>query len=136
MFKTSGGKYVAHQVIENLAKASHFIEQIMVVGDCEKMPTALVQPDFEYAKKWASKNKINIGTTPQDIANCKQLKDEIQKEIEKINAHLGKWEQVKKIELTPEIWTENNGLLTPTLKLKRKVVKERFIKLYEKLYDR
>ncbi|WP_379970003.1 AMP-dependent synthetase/ligase [Epilithonimonas sp. UC225_85] len=136
MFKTSGGKYVAPQVIENLAKASQFIEQIMVVGDGEKMPTALVQPDFEFAKSWASKNKISIGTTPQEIAKSKELKDEIQKEIEKINAHLGKWEQVKKIELTPEIWTEDNGLLTPTLKLKRKVVKERFIELYEKLYDR
>ncbi|SDF24816.1 AMP-dependent synthetase/ligase [Epilithonimonas hungarica] len=136
MFKTSGGKYVAPQVIENLAKASQFIEQIMVVGDGEKMPTALIQPDFEHAKTWASKNNINIGTSLEDIANSKDLKSEIEKEIEKINQHLGKWEQVKKIELTPEIWTEDNGLLTPTLKLKRKAVKEHFIKLYEKLYDR
>ena len=136
MFKTSGGKYVAPQVIENLAKASQFIEQIMVVGDGEKMPTALVQPDFEYAKSWASKNNINIGVSPTEIANSKELKAEIEKEISKINVHLGKWEQVKKIELTPEIWTEDNGLLTPTLKLKRKAIKEHFIKLYEKLYDR
>ncbi|WP_312762012.1 long-chain fatty acid--CoA ligase [Epilithonimonas sp.] len=136
MFKTSGGKYVAPQVIENLAKASQFIEQIMVVGDGEKMPTALVQPDFEYAKTWFSKNNINVGTSLEDIANSKDLKSEIEKEIEKINQHLGKWEQVKKIELTPEIWTENNGLLTPTLKLKRKAIKEHFIKLYDKLYDR
>lgn len=136
MFKTSGGKYVAPQVIENLAKASQFIEQIMVVGDGEKMPTALVQPDFEFAKSWASKNNINIGVSPTEIANSKELKAEIEKEISKINAHLGKWEQLKKIELTPEIWTEDNGLLTPTLKLKRKAIKEHFIKLYEKLYDR
>ena len=136
MFKTSGGKYVAPQVIENLAKASQFIEQIMVVGDGEKMPTALVQPDFEFAKSWASKNNINIGVSPTEIANSNELKAEIEKEISKINVHLGKWEQVKKIELTPEIWTEDNGLLTPTLKLKRKAIKEHFIKLYEKLYDR
>lgn len=136
MFKTSGGKYVAPQVIENLAKASQFIEQIMVVGDGEKMPTALVQPDFEYAKTWFSKNNINVGTSLEDIANSNELKAEIEKEISKINVHLGKWEQVKKIELTPEIWTENNGLLTPTLKLKRKAIKEHFIKLYDKLYDR
>ena len=136
MFKTSGGKYVAPQVIENLAKASQFIEQIMVVGDGEKMPTALVQPDFEFAKSWASKNNINIGVSPTEIANSKELKAEIEKEISKINVHLGKWEQVKKIELTPVIWTEDNGLLTPTLKLKRKAIKEHFIKLYEKLYDR
>ena len=136
MFKTSGGKYVAPQVIENLAKASQFIEQIMVVGDGEKMPTALVQPDFEFAKSWASKNNINIGVSPGEIANSNELKAEIEKEISKINVHLGKWEQVKKIELTPVIWTEDNGLLTPTLKLKRKAIKEHFIKLYEKLYDR
>lgn len=136
MFKTSGGKYVAPQVIENLAKASQFIEQIMVVGDGEKMPTALVQPDFEFAKSWASKNNINIGVLPREIANSNELKAEIEKEISKINVHLGKWEQVKKIELTPEIWTEDNGLLTPTLKLKRKAIKEHFIKLYDKLYDR
>lgn len=136
MFKTSGGKYVAPQVIENLAKASQFIEQIMVVGDGEKMPTALVQPDFEFAKSWASKNNINIGVSPIEIANSNELKAEIEKEISKINVHLGKWEQVKKIELTPVIWTEDNGLLTPTLKLKRKAIKEHFIKLYEKLYDR
>lgn len=136
MFKTSGGKYVAPQVIENLAKASQFIEQIMVVGDGEKMPTALVQPDFEFAKSWASKNNINIGVSPTEIANSNELKAEIEKEISKINVHLGKWEQVKKIELTPEIWTEDNGLLTPTLKLKRKAIKEHFIKLYDKLYDR
>ena len=136
MFKTSGGKYVAPQVIENLAKASQFIEQIMVVGDGEKMPTALVQPDFEFAKSWASKNNINIGVSPIEIANSNELKAEIEKEISKINVHLGKWEQVKKIELTPVIWTAANGLLTPTLKLKRKAIKEHFIKLYEKLYDR
>ncbi|WP_312207302.1 AMP-dependent synthetase/ligase [Epilithonimonas hominis] len=136
MFKTSGGKYVAPQVIENLAKASQFIEQIMVVGDGEKMPTALVQPDFEFAKSWASKNNINIGVSPTEIANSNELKAEIEKEISKINVHLGKWEQVKKIELTPVIWTEDNGLLTPTLKLKRKAIKEHFIKLYDKLYDR
>lgn len=136
MFKTSGGKYVAPQVIENLAKASQFIEQIMVVGDGEKMPTALVQPDFEFAKSWASKNNINIGVSPTEIANSNELKAEIEKEISKINVHLGKWEQLKKIELTPEIWTEDNGLLTPTLKLKRKAIKEHFIKLYDKLYDR
>ncbi len=136
MFKTSGGKYVAPQVIENLAKASQFIEQIMVVGDGEKMPTALVQPDFEFAKNWASQNNINIGNSFEEIANSKELKSQIEKELAKINAHLGKWEQIKKIELTPEIWTEDNGLLTPTLKLKRKVIKEHFIKLYEQLYDR
>ena len=136
MFKTSGGKYVAPQVIENLAKASRFIEQIMVVGDGEKMPTALVQPDFDFVQGWAKENNIKVGTMLQEIADSNEVKAQIEKELSAINEHLGKWEQIKKIELTPEIWSEENGLLTPTLKLKRKAIKEHFITLYNKLYDR
>lgn len=135
MFKTSGGKYIAPQMIENLAKASKFIEQIMVVGDGEKMPCALVQPDFEFAKNWAMRNNLNIGTTPQEIANSKELKERIEKEITDINVHLGNWEKIKKIELTPEVWTVESGLVTPTLKLKRKAIKENFLSLYNKMYE-
>ncbi|KQR93375.1 AMP-dependent synthetase [Chryseobacterium sp. Leaf180] len=134
MFKTSGGKYIAPQTIENLAKSSKFIEQIMVVGDGEKMPCAFVQPDFEYAKIWASKNNLNFGTTPKEIAQSQELKDKIEADIKKINEHLGHWEQIKRIELTPEIWSIESGLLTPTLKLKRKAIKEKFSDLYQKMY--
>ncbi|WP_262152062.1 AMP-dependent synthetase/ligase [Chryseobacterium foetidum] len=135
MFKTSGGKYIAPQTIENLAKASKFIEQIMVVGDGEKMPTALVQPDFEFAKSWAMRNNLSIGTTPKEIAASKELKERIKKEMDDINEHLGSWEQIKKIELTPEVWSIEAGLLTPTLKLKRKAIKEKFMDLYNKMYE-
>ena len=135
MFKTSGGKYIAPQTIENQAKASKFIEQIMVVGDGEKMPCALVQPDFEFAKNWAMRNNLNIGSTPAEIAKSPELKDRIEKEMENINEHLGNWEKIKKIELTPEVWAIDTGLLTPTLKLKRKAIKEKFIDLYNKMYE-
>ncbi|RZJ44719.1 MAG: long-chain fatty acid--CoA ligase [Chryseobacterium sp.] len=134
MFKTSGGKYIAPQTIENLAKASKFIEQIMVVGDGEKMPCAFVQPDFEFAKNWAARNNLNIGSTPKEIAKSPELKERIEKEIKDMNEHLGNWEQIKKIELTPEVWSIEAGLLTPTLKLKRKAVKEKFKDLYDKMY--
>lgn len=136
MFKTSGGKFIAPQVIENHAKASKFIEQIMVVGEGEKMPTALIQPDFTFVQNWAKIKNINIGTTPKEIANSPELKERIMEEIEHLNSSLGKWEQIKKIELTPKVWSIEDGLLTPTLKLKRKVIKETFMNLYEKLYDR
>jgi len=135
MFKTSGGKYIAPQTIENQAKSSKFIEQIMVVGDGEKMPCALVQPDFEFAKNWAMRNNLNIGSTPAEIAKSPELKQRIEKEMEGINEHLGNWEKIKKIELTPEIWAIDTGLLTPTLKLKRKAIKEKFIDLYNKMYE-
>lgn len=134
MFKTSGGKYVAPQMIENLAKASKFIEQIMVVGEGEKMPTAFVQPDFNFAKNWAERHKLNIGSTPAEIAKSPELKARIEKEIDHLNTKLGNWEQVKKIELTPEVWSIEDGQLTPTLKLKRKAIKERYADLYDKMY--
>lgn len=134
MFKTSGGKYVAPQMIENMAKASKFIEQIMVVGEGEKMPTALIQPDFNFAKHWAERKQIKIGDTPKEIANSAELKARIEKEIDYLNTKLGNWEQVKKIELTPDIWSIENGMLTPTLKLKRKAIKEYYIDLYNKMY--
>ncbi|RRQ45817.1 AMP-dependent synthetase/ligase [Chryseobacterium sp. SC28] len=134
MFKTSGGKFVAPQVIENLAKASKFIEQIMVVGEGEKMPCALIQPDFAYAKSWADLHKVKVTESPKEIAANPAIKSRIEKEIEKVNQGLGKWEQIKKIELTPKAWTVENGLLTPTLKLKRKAIKAEFQDLYDRLY--
>lgn len=134
MFKTSGGKYVAPQMIENMAKASKFIEQIMVVGEGEKMPTALVQPDFNFAKSWAERKNIKIGDTPAEIAKNPDLKARIEKDIDYLNTKLGGWEQIKKIELTPEVWSIEDGLLTPTLKLKRKAIKEKYIALYNKMY--
>ncbi len=134
MFKTSGGKYIAPQVIENLAKASKFIEQIMVVGDGEKMPCALVQPDFNFIKNWAERKELKIGTTPAEMAKSPELKERIKKEIDHLNSKLGHWEQIKKFELTPDVWSIELGLLTPTLKLKRKAVKERYIQLYNDLY--
>lgn len=134
MFKTSGGKYIAPQVIENQAKASKFIEQIMVVGDGEKMPCALIQPDFNFVQHWAERKNISVGKTPAEMANSPELKERIGKEIAYLNTKLGSWEQIKLFELTPEIWSIDSGVLTPTLKLKRKAVKERYIKLYNKMY--
>ncbi|WP_027376396.1 AMP-dependent synthetase/ligase [Kaistella palustris] len=134
MFKTSGGKYIAPQIIENQAKASKFIEQVMVVGDGEKMPCAFVQPDFNFAKSWAARKNINIGETPAEIASSPELKERIGKDIDYLNTKLGSWEQIKRFELTPELWSIEMGLLTPTLKLKRKAVKEHYLKLYNKMY--
>lgn len=136
MFKTSGGKYVAPQMIENLAKASKFIEQIMVVGDGEKMACAIVQPDYHFAKNWAKIKRHNIGETPEEMSKSPILKDRIKKEIAKVNQNLGQWEQIKLIELSPEVWSIDGGELTPTLKLKRKAIKEKYIDLYNKMYDK
>lgn len=130
MFKTSGGKYIAPQQIENMMKQSPYIEQIMVVGEGEKMPTAIIQPAFEkfvqFGEKLARKELIQNQTVIETI----------QKEVDLMNKDLGHWEQVKKFVLVPEEWSVDTGELTPTLKLKRKIVMEKYKDLYNQLYDR
>jgi long-chain acyl-CoA synthetase len=135
LFKTSGGKYIAPQVIENKMKRSPFIEQIMVIGEGEKMPSALIQPDFEYIKNWFLKNKTEFLDNFKNICKNKELLVKIDEEIDKINKDFGDWERIKKFELTPEIWSIENGLLTPTLKLKRKTILKKFIYLKKKIYN-
>lgn len=134
MFKTSGGKYVAPQILENSFKQSRFIEQIMVIGDGEKMPAAFIQPNFDFIKEWADRKKINIGSTPQEITNNKDVIARIQEEIDAANEHFGNWEKIKRFELTPDVWSIEAGHLTPTMKLKRKIIKEIYIDLYNKIY--
>ncbi|OYQ43758.1 long-chain fatty acid--CoA ligase [Flavobacterium cyanobacteriorum] len=133
MFKTSGGKYIAPQLIENAMKQSRFIEQIMVIGADEKMPAAFVQPDFEFVKQWAQRKGIVISSNA-DIAGNKLIKERIQQEIDEINKKFGHYEQIKKFEITPEPWTVDGGEMTPTLKLKRKQIKEKYQELYDKIY--
>ncbi|WP_159800293.1 long-chain fatty acid--CoA ligase [Flavobacterium sp. MK4S-17] len=133
MFKTSGGKYIAPQLIENAMKQSRFIEQIMVIGDGEKMPAAFIQPDFEFVKQWASRKGITVNNN-EDIAGNEKIKERIQREVDGINKKFGHWEQVKRFEITPEIWSVDGGEMTPTLKLKRKAIKEKYQKLYDRIY--
>ncbi|MEG1376399.1 MAG: long-chain fatty acid--CoA ligase [Myroides sp.] len=135
MFKTSGGKYVAPQMIENAMKQSRFIEQIMVVGEGQKMPAALIQPNFDFIKEWANRNKVNVGFSLDEVVNNELVIERLQKEIDLINPQFGKWEQIKKFALTPNIWAIDSGELTPTLKLKRKVILEKYKNLYEKMYS-
>lgn len=132
MFKTSGGKYIAPQMIENMMKQSRFIEQIMVIGEGQKMPAAFIQPNFEFVKEWAVIHKLNIGSTNEEIVTNEKVIARIQEEIDSINLKFGHWEQIKRFELTPDLWSIEGGHLTPTLKLKRKII----LKIYEKLFDK
>jgi long-chain acyl-CoA synthetase len=134
MFKTSGGKYVAPALIENQLKQSHFIEQVMVIGEGEKMPAALIQPDFLFIKHWIERKRKDIKTDNESIATSQIVKDRIQKEVNKANTKFGNWEQVKKFELTQDIWSIDAGHLTPTMKMKRKIIKEKYKDLIETIY--
>jgi long-chain acyl-CoA synthetase len=135
MFKTSGGKYIAPQLIENTMKQSRFIEQIMVIGDGQKMPAAFIQPNFEFLKEWAKIHKITIGTTNDEIVSNLKVIERIQEEVDKLNEKFGNWEKIKRFELTPDLWSIEGGHLTPTLKLKRKVVMEKYLDLFNKIYN-
>ncbi|THD67441.1 long-chain fatty acid--CoA ligase [Robertkochia marina] len=136
MFKTSGGKYVAPQLIENDMKQSRFIEQIMVVGEGEKMPAALIQPAFEFVEEWARRHNYQFNGDHESMIKDQRVIDRIQEEVDHYNERFGKWEKIKKFELTPDVWTIDGGHLTPTMKLKRKVIKEKYISLYNRIYDR
>jgi long-chain acyl-CoA synthetase len=133
MFKTSGGKYVAPALIENQLKQSRFIEQVMVVGEGEKMPAALIQPDFDFLKEWGERHELDFDNMSNVVSNDKVLA-RYREEIEAANEHFAKWEKVKQFKLTPSAWTIDDGHLTPTMKLKRKAIKEIYIDLYNKIY--
>ena len=135
MFKTSGGKYIAPQLIENTMKQSRFIEQIMVIGDGQKMPAAFIQPNFDFVKEWAKIHKITIGTTNEEIVANLKVIERIQEEVDKLNEKFGNWEKIKRFELTPDVWSIEAGHLTPTLKLKRKIVMEKYLDLFHKIYN-
>lgn len=134
MFKTSGGKYIIPPLLENDMKQSRFIEQIMVIGEGEKMPAAIIQPNFEFIRDWIDFKGYNIGKTEEEIATSEIVINRIQKEIDKFNQNFGKWERIKRFELTSDVWSIKSGHLTPTMKMKRPVIKEIYQDLYDKIY--
>jgi long-chain acyl-CoA synthetase len=134
IFKTSGGKYVAPQPIENKMKESNFIEQMMVVGPERKFAGALIVPSFENLKEWAKQNHVSFGTVHDLIRHPKVL-EMFKNIVESYNTQFNHVEQVKKFELLSNEWTVDGGELTPTLKLKRKIIMEKFKDAIERIYD-
>jgi long-chain acyl-CoA synthetase len=135
MFKTSGGKYIAPQIIENTMKQSRFIDQIMVIGDGQKMPAAFIQPNFDFVKEWGNIHKLNLSSNNQEIISNEKVIARIQEEVDLYNEKFGNWEKIKRFELTPEVWSIEGGELTPTLKLKRKIIMEKYMDLFQKIYS-
>jgi len=135
IFKTSGGKYISPEILGNEMKKSRFIEQIMVVGEGQKMPAAIIQPNFEFIKEWAKRHHNKDFKTNEELVKSKKVIDRIQEEIDNGNKNFGHWEQIKKFELASDAWTVDNGLITPTFKLKRSAIKAKYIDLYNKIYN-
>ena len=133
MFKTSGGKYVAPQLLENKFKESILIEQIMVVGDGKRFPSALIVPNFESLKEWCAHKGINYSTNDEMIQKPEVI-EKYERETEKYNQSFAQWEKVKKITLLPREWSVDKGEMTAKLSLRRKIILDHFKAEVDKMY--
>lgn len=133
IFKTSGGKYIAPQALENKLKESLFIEQCMVIGENKKFAAALVVPSFAYLKEWCAKKGIPYSINEEMVSNS-LIQTRINEEVERINEELARYEQIKKIKLLPREWTIDRHELTPKLSLKRKEILRANMHLVEEIY--
>jgi long-chain acyl-CoA synthetase len=134
IFKTSGGKYIAPQQIENRLKESKFVSQCMVIGENRKFPSALIVPQFEALKSWmGSQSLTEMPLT--ELVKDQQVNALYAGEIERCNQHFGRYSQIKKFALLPEEWTIAGGELTPTLKIKRKNTLQKYAAEVEALYS-
>ena len=135
IFKTSGGKYIIPQVMENKFKESRFIEQIMVIGEGEKHPAALIVPSYDYMREWAKRKNVSLkDETNKTLIENEAIINRVQKELDQYNSLFGSYEQIKKFELLPEEMSVEGGELTPTLKLKRKVIMDIHADRVKKIY--
>ena len=133
VFKTSMGKFVNPEVIEEKFKESPFVLDMMVVGEGQKFAAALIAPDFEFLRDWQKRHGINCAT-PQEMIEDKQTLERYKKVMEKYNKFFGETEQVKRFKLVADTWSEANGMLTPTLKIKRRKVMSRYQNEIEELF--
>lgn len=133
LFKTSLGKYINPDVIESKFAESGFFENIVVFGENEKFAAALIVPDFSFLKSWCQRHNIKF-TNPAEMLNVKEVTDRLGAEVRKINEFFGDTEKIKRFKFIPDEWTTANGILTPTLKVKRAVIKNKYNELINKLF--
>jgi long-chain acyl-CoA synthetase len=134
IFKLSNGKFVAPQPIENRIKESSFIDQAMVVGEHQKFASALLVPDFEYLKEWCASNDVKNGKSREELIAIPEVVTVMNSEIDQINQGLMEWERILRFRMVPDDWSPATGELSASLKLKRKVVAERYSRLLESIY--
>ncbi|MBN1925446.1 MAG: long-chain fatty acid--CoA ligase [Prolixibacteraceae bacterium] len=134
IFKLSGGKYIAPQKIENKLKESIFIEQAMVIGENEKFASAIIVPNYGYIETWCAQKGLTLKGKAEMLANGEVLAA-IQKEVSDINKSLGQTEEIKRYRLVSEEWSPETGVMSPTLKLKRKVLAEQYASIINDIYS-
>lgn len=134
MFKLSGGKYIAPQMIENKLKASEMIEQAMVIGANEKFASALISPNFVLLHDWCASHHIHFEDN-QALIRIPEVIAMIQKEVQQINKTLGQHEEIKRFRLVSDEWSPVTGELSPTLKLRRNIVSEKYREIISDIYS-
>ena len=134
LFKTSMGKYVNPQIIEDKFTESDFFENVVVFGEGQKYAAAIILPSFPYLKEWCQSQHLNY-TTPEEVINMKEVKDRIAQEVQKYNKLFGETEQIKRYTLVADEWSTANRILTPTLKVKRKVVEEKYQSVIQSMFS-
>jgi len=134
IFKTSFGKYVNPQLIEEKFTQSPFVEYMVVVGENQKFAAALIVPDFAFLKQWAKENKVDYSTNEEAIKNI-NVKKQYERVVKEYNDSFGDTEKVKRFKLIADEWSQDNGILTPTLKVKRRVIQEKYGQIIAKLFE-
>lgn len=133
MFKLSAGKYIAPQVIENKLKESFFIEQAMVIGENEKFASALISPNLSFLHDWCSERRIQFRDN-KELIEIPEVIDLFNKEVKEINKSLGEHEEIKRFRLVTDEWSPQTGELSPTLKLKRAYIAEKYRDIISEIY--
>ena len=134
IFKLSGGKYIAPQMIENKFKESLFIEQMMVIGENQKFASALISPNFDFLHDWCAERKIHFHDN-KDLVRNAEVMNQYRKVVREINKVLGQHEEIKRFRLVCEAWSPQSGELSQTLKLRRKFVAQKYKTLIDDIYN-
>ncbi len=134
IFKLSAGKYIAPQMLENKLKESIFLEQAMVIGENEKFASAIIMPNFAFLHDWCSIHKVQYQNNSELVVN-KEVIARYQKEVNEINKVLGDHEKIKRFRLIPDTWAPESGEMSPTLKLKRNVLKKKYANIIQEIYN-
>ncbi|HEY0724244.1 MAG TPA: hypothetical protein VGD41_09710, partial [Pyrinomonadaceae bacterium] len=134
LFKTSGGKYIAPQPIEQAIKGSRFVSQVVLIGSERKFPAALIVPVWEQLESYCKLKGIAVKSR-SEMCHHPRIVDLIQRQIDALTPNLAKYERIKKVALLEDEFTIEGGELTPTLKVKRRVIDEKYRDVIEKLYE-
>ncbi len=134
IFKNSGGKYIAPQMIENKGKESFFIEQLMIIGENQKFTSAIITPNFRFLHDYCAKKKMHYRNN-DELIQRKEIIARFQKEINDINKSLADHEKIKRFRLVVDEWSPASGELSPTLKLKRRILKDKYASLIDEVYS-